>query len=377
MRSFGSFRTQLRTAVNQVIRGARHVRSAGRPLSTKAARCAPETAVESVASPSDMLKDKFNRTHTYLRISLTERCNLRCTYCMPEEGVPLTPNDQLLSRDEMSRIASVFINHGVDKIRLTGGEPTVYPELIPFIEDLASHSTVKSIGITTNGLVLKKKLPDLKQAGLTHINVSLDTLLEPKFNFISRRKGLHRVLASIDHAIELGFTPKVNVVLLRGVNDDELLDFVELTKDKPIDLRFIEYMPFDGNRWNMDRFVSYDEMLERIGEKYALTRLDDGPNDTSKAWWVPDHAGTLGFITSMSQNFCSSCNRVRMTADGNLKVCLFGNTEVNLKDVLRTGATDQELIEVISGAILNKKKQHAGMFELAKRKNRPMILIGG
>ncbi|EGD80518.1 molybdenum cofactor synthesis 1 isoform 2 [Salpingoeca rosetta] len=326
---------------------------------------------------SSVLTDLFGRQHSYLRISLTERCNLRCQYCMPEEGVQLSPKDELLTFDELVRLARIFASNGVSKIRLTGGEPLLYPQLSDLIREFRGMPGIESVGITTNGLTLARKLDALKDAGLTHLNVSLDTFHEHKFNIISRRRGLDRVFRGIDAAIDAGLTPKINVVLTRNVNDDELLDFVEWTREKPVDVRFIEYMPFDGNRWNMDRFVSYKEMLERIEQRFTLTRLSDHPNDTSKAWWVPGHAGRIGFITSMSEHFCGSCNRLRITANGQLKVCLFGSTEVDLKHALRRSENDEETIREIDAAVKRKKKQHAGMFELAKRKNRPMILIGG
>eukprot|EP01147_Barroeca_monosierra_P004658 gene4659-8604_t len=323
------------------------------------------------------LVDTFGRKHTYLRISLTERCNLRCQYCMPEEGVLLSPKEDLLTFDELVRLGRVFADHGVTKIRFTGGEPLLYSPLAELIGEFKRFSSIESIGVTTNAITLARKISALKEAGLSHLNISLDTFHEHKFNIISRRKGLDRVFRGIDAAIDLGYIPKVNVVITRHVNDDELLDFVEWTRSKPVDVRFIEYMPFDGNKWRMEKFVSYKEMLNLIQKKYPLTRLQDHPNDTSKAWWVPGFKGRIGFITSMSEHFCGSCNRLRITANGHLKVCLFGNTEVDLKEALRQSVTDDELISQIYEAVKRKKKQHAGMFELSKRKNRPMILIGG
>eukprot|EP00055_Hartaetosiga_balthica_P003035 m.6201 g.6201 ORF g.6201 m.6201 type:complete len:407 (-) comp2558_c0_seq1:124-1344(-) len=329
------------------------------------------------AMESSVLTDLFGRKHTYLRLSLTERCNLRCQYCMPEEGVSLTPDDNLLTKNDYVNLTKVFAKNGVTKIRLTGGEPLLYPQLTELVSEISAIPTIESIGLTTNGLVLSRKLKALKDAGLTKINISLDTFHEFKFNLISRRKGLKKVLQSIDDAIEIGFTPKVNVVLTKGMNDDELLDFVEYTKDRDVDVRFIEFMPFDGNRWNMEKFISYRDMLDMIKTKYDITKLDDEENSTSKAYRVLGYKGKLGFITSMSENFCSSCNRLRITADGNLKVCLFGPTEVNLKESLRDNVSVEELEGVIEASVKNKKKQHAGMLNIAKQNNRPMTTIGG
>jgi len=233
--------------------------------------------------------------------------------------------------------------------------------------------------MTTNGITLGRKLPALKEAGLNNLNVSLDTLVPPKFEFITRRKGWERVMDSLEKAMELGYSPvKVNSVIMRGFNEEEVCDFVALTEHKDLDVRFIEYMPFDGNKWNHNKMVSYEEMIREIKQRWPdFERLQDSPNDTSKAWRVPGFKGQVGFITSMSEHFCGTCNRLRITADGNLKVCLFGNAEVSLRDALREGKSPDELKELIGAAIKRKKKQHAGMFQIAKMKNRPMILIGG
>ncbi|KAK7068970.1 Molybdenum cofactor synthesis protein 1 [Halocaridina rubra] len=326
---------------------------------------------------SAFLTDSFGRQHSYLRISLTEKCNLRCQYCMPEEGVSLSPKDQLLSTSELIRITRLFISEGIDKVRLTGGEPMVRKDLANIIEAIAKQG-VNQIGLTTNGLLLKQRLADLQLAGLSHLNVSLDTLIPPKFELITRRRGWERVLQGIDVALALGYSPvKINCVVMRGRNDDELLDFVEFTRLKDVDVRFIEYMPFDGNKWVGKKMVSYSEMLNIITKEHPnLVKISDKPNDTSKAYKVPGHVGQIGFITSMSDNFCGSCNRLRLTADGNLKVCLFGASEVSLRDFIRKGCSDAELLEIIGAAVGRKKGQHAGMLNLAKLKNRPMILIG-
>ncbi|XP_066961507.1 uncharacterized protein [Macrobrachium rosenbergii] len=325
---------------------------------------------------SSFLTDSFGRRHSYLRISLTERCNLRCQYCMPEEGVALTPKHQLLTTQEIIRLARLFILEGVDKVRLTGGEPMVRKDLVPIVESI-SDLGVKQLGLTTNGLLLKRRLQDLHKAGLTHLNISLDTLIPPKFELITRRRGWEKVIEGIDEALKLGYSPvKINCVVMRGRNEEEILNFVKFTQDRDIDVRFIEYMPFDGNKWDDRKMVSYAEMLSTIREVHPdLIKISDKPNDTSKAYKVPGHAGQIGFITSMTENFCGTCSRTRITADGNLKVCLFGSSEVSLRDLIRSGCSDTDILEVIGGAVSRKKRQHAGMLNLAKLKNRPMILI--
>ncbi|UTT95231.1 hypothetical protein NDA17_004727 [Ustilago hordei] len=320
-------------------------------------------------SPSHVLRDRHARQHTYLRISLTEKCNLRCLYCMPEDGVPLTPSNELLSTSEVERLASLFVSQGVNKIRLTGGEPTVrsdLPQIVSSLNELKQHG-LEQIGITTNGIALgKRKLDTLVQNGLTHLNVSLDTLDSFKFEFMTRRRGHEAVMASIERALALEMpSVKINVVVIKGLNDkQDVIDFVRFTKDKPITIRFIEYMPFDGNKWQVQKLVPYRDLVKTIQSEFPdferIANRDD-PNDTSKHWHVPGHQGTVGFIT-----------RLRITADGNLKVCLFGNAEVSLRDAMRTGfgpipslsagskgqpATDDQLLQLIGAAHSNKVEE--------------------
>ncbi|NXP06269.1 MOCS1 protein, partial [Thinocorus orbignyianus] len=335
--------------------------------------------LEHVAPFSAFLTDSFGRQHRYLRISLTEKCNLRCQYCMPEEGVQLTPKSELLTAQEIITLARLFVKEGVEKIRLTGGEPLIRPDVVDIVGQLYKLEGLKTIAVTTNGINLARLLPRLKEAGLNAINISLDTLVPAKFEFIVRRKGFHKVMEGIHKATELGYRPvKVNCVVMRGFNEDELLGFVDFTKDLPLDVRFIEYMPFDGNKWNFKKMVSYKEMLDTIKQRWPeLEKLPCEASSTAKSYKVPHFQGQISFITSMSEHFCGSCNRLRITADGNLKVCLFGNSEVSLRDHLRSGASEEELVQIIGAAVGRKKKQHAGMFNISQMKNRPMILIGG
>ncbi|XP_063765024.1 molybdenum cofactor biosynthesis protein 1 isoform X2 [Eleginops maclovinus] len=341
------------------------------------ARTKQRLSDDSILPFSAFLTDNFGRKHSYLRISLTEKCNLRCQYCMPEEGVKLTPRSQLLSTSEILTLARLFVQEGVEKIRLTGGEPLIRPDILDIIAELRKLEGLKTIAVTTNGMNLARLLPKLKDTGLDLINISLDSLVPAKFEFIVRRKGFHKVIEGIDKAIEMGYNPvKVNCVVMRGLNEDELLDFVSLTEKKPLDVRFIEYMPFDGNKWNFKKMVSYQEMLDHIKQQWPnLERLETGHTETAKTFKVPGFKGQVGFITSMSDHFCGSCNRLRITADGNLKVCLFGNSEVSLRDVLRSGASEEEVLQIVGAAVGRKKKQHAGMFNISQMKNRPMILI--
>lgn len=332
----------------------------------------------------------------------------------------LSPSRDLLTTPEIAMLSSVFVSQGVTKIRLTGGEPTVRRDILPLMHQIGSLRSqgLKEICITTNGLSLHRKLDSMVEAGLTGVNLSLDTLDPWQFQIMTRRKGFDAVQRSIARILEMnklgaGVKLKINCVVMRGVNDREIIPFIEMTRDKDIEIRFIEYMPFDGNKWNKKKMFSYEEMLDSIREKYpSLQKVQDHKNDTSKTWQIPGFLGRIGFITSMTHNFCGTCNRLRITSDGNLKVCLFGNAEVSLRDILRKsnngdpideqayeamkqiemdrrqgltspdqalGASpnEAELLEVIGIAVKGKKAKHAGLGTLEHMKNRPMILIGG
>ncbi|KAL0079666.1 molybdenum cofactor biosynthesis protein 1-like protein [Phycomyces blakesleeanus] len=324
-----------------------------------------QNAQEYLKPISSPLVDTFNRKHNYLRISLTEKCNLRCTYCMPAEGVPLTPKENLLTTDEILKLARLFVSQGTTKIRLTGGEPTVRPDLLEIIQGLGELKSqgLESIGMTSNGIALKRKLPALKKAGLDTLNISLDTLDRDMFGIMTRRQGFDKVLGAIDEAVRINVERvKINCVVIRGTNDDQVLHFAGYTKDHPVNVRFIEYMPFDGNRWKSEKMVPYRELLTRIESIYGkLTKLTDDKNDTTKAYQVPGYQGKLGFISSMTDHFCDTCNRLRITADGSIKVCLFGNSEVSLRDLLRQDQSDEKIVQVIGNAVRRKKRKHAAI----------------
>jgi molybdenum cofactor biosynthesis protein A len=328
---------------------------------------------------TSVLTDSFGRFHDYLRISLTERCNLRCVYCMPAEGVRLEERSRLLTFEEIERLARFFVARGVRKIRLTGGEPLVRRDAVELVAALGRIEGLEALAITTNGLLLKDRLPALKSAGLTHINVSLDTLREDRFHTITRRTGLHHVLEAVDAALEHGYSgTRINCVVMRGQNEDEILDFVQLTRARPIGVRFIEYMPFSGNGWAQDIMVPFQEMLDTVRAAHPdLEPVPGGPNAVSSEYRIPGAAGTVGFISSMTDKFCAGCNRIRLTADGRLMMCLFGQDGISLRDALRAGASDGELERLIGPAVQDKKASHDGMLAIASDPNRPMILIGG
>jgi len=287
---------------------------------------------------------------------------------MPEEGVQLTPSEKLLSSAEIGRLAEMFVKQmGVTKIRLTGGEPTIRKDILDILDHLNSLKTfgLSHIAMTTNGIVFGRHCQAMVDRGLDSVNISLDTLDPLRYQMITRKNGFSAVMKSIDAALTSGIsTVKINCVPMKNMNDDELDKFVEFTKDKDLEVRFIEYMPFDGNKWQMDKMVAFQKLVEKIQEKYPnLRRLPPASlNETSRVFKVDGFKGRIGFIASMSEPFCGGCNRLRLTADGNLKVCLFEQRELSLRDILRSGATDKQIFDAVKDELAKKKKQHAGEY---------------
>lgn len=330
----------------------------------------------------NILQDSHGRDHTYLRISLTERCNLRCTYCMPSDGVQLSPKSHLMTYEEIFDIAKTFVNHGVTKIRLTGGEPLVRKDIPVILEKLASLPV--ELSITSNAVIIDKFIDVLQANNVQKINVSLDSLDASKFKHITRRHEFKRVYDNILLLVKKGFTVKVNAVLMKDFNDNEIIDFINFTKDLPVTVRFIEFMPFDGNKWDMSKMVSYAEVMTYVNNAFAedkVERLQDAPNDTSKNYKIKDHKGSFAIISSVTNPFCDSCNRLRLTANGQLKNCLFSSGESDLLTSLRAGASIDPVIEK---AVQAKFKVRGGMDTLEKLQepklhgnNRSMITIGG
>jgi cyclic pyranopterin phosphate synthase len=291
---------------------------------------------------------------------------------MPEEGIDLTPKSQICTLEELLEIADTFIALGVSKIRLTGGEPLVRKNFEWFLSELGKRDV--ELAITTNGLLLERYFDVFESAGLRNVNVSLDTLDSDKFTLITRRPGFETVFKNINTLVERGFSTKLNMVVMRGMNDDEIADFASFAKDQAITVRFIEFMPFDGNRWNSEKMVSADEIRTILQERYTLLRDVDAPHDTTKHYRIDGFAGKIGIISSMSEQFCGSCNRIRLLSNGSIKNCLFSQSETNLLEPLRAGV---DLDPIIRDALFHKKASHAGMFEIARQQNRAMIAIGG
>ncbi|WP_042241383.1 GTP 3',8-cyclase MoaA [Jejuia pallidilutea] len=330
----------------------------------------------------NILTDSHGRDHTYLRISLIERCNLRCTYCMPEEGVKLSPKSSLMTYEEIYDIAKTFVEHGVTKIRLTGGEPLIRKDIPVILEKLAALPV--ELSITSNAVIIDKFIDVLKANGVKKINVSIDSLDAAKFKHITRRHEFEKVYNNILLLVKEGFEVKVNAVLIKGFNDNEIIDFINFTKDLPISVRFIEFMPFDGNKWDMGKMVSYAEVMQYVNASFSeenIERLQDAPNDTSKNYKIKGYKGSFAIISSVTNPFCDSCNRLRLTANGQLKNCLFSSTESDLLSTLRAG---KSIEPVIKKAVQAKLKMRGGMDTLNKlqqpllySKNRSMITIGG
>lgn len=326
-----------------------------------------------------MITDRYNRVHDYLRISLTDNCNLRCFYCMPEEEYEFTPTSKLMQKGEIETLAKIFVSLGVNKIRLTGGEPLVRKDVGDII--LALSKLPVKLTMTTNGSRLHEFADLLEQAGLHSLNISLDTLQPEKFQLITRRNQFEKIYENIQLLLKKNFHVKVNMVVMKGLNENEINDFVEWTRHQPVHVRFIEFMPFTGNWWTSNKVYTMQEMLKVIQEKYEVVRLQDEKNATAKGFRVPGHQGTFAVISTMSANFCGNCNRLRLTADGKMKNCLFAEKETDLLSALRKG---EDVIPLIHQNIQSKAKELGGQFTTDFQHlhaedihNRSMITIGG
>jgi cyclic pyranopterin phosphate synthase len=307
------------------------------------------------------LVDDFRRPITYLRISVTDRCNLRCVYCMPEAGLPWIPKPDILTFEEIEAIVRAAARVGVRSVRLTGGEPLIRRDLDRLVAKLAAIPGIVDIALSTNGLLLGQQAPALRAAGLTRANISLDSLREDRFTAIARRPGLAKVLEGIDAAIEAGLSPiKINTVVMRGQNDDELEDFAKLTRERAVHVRFIEVMPVEENvELQRNAWISSDEVLERLR---ALGELHPVPNPSgngpARTFAYDGAPGSVGVISPLAHDYCETCNRVRLSADGRLKLCLFGDHLIDLRTPLRTGGGEDAIIALLRGAMHVKPERH-------------------
>ncbi len=324
--------------------------------------------------------DRINRKIDYMRISVTDRCNMRCVYCMPLDGVRGLGHGDILSYEEILRIANVAVTLGISKIRLTGGEPLIRKGLTGFIRDLARLDGIEDLSLTTNGTLLEARAEELADAGVTRINVSLDSLRPERFAELTRGGELDRVMRGIEKAESLGFVPiKLNMVPVRGMNDDEIEEFARLTIEKPYHVRFIEFMPIgDRKMWDESKVVPTSEVkarIEALGELVAVAT--PGVKGPAMLFSLPGAKGIIGFISPVSDHFCGSCNRLRLTADGKLRPCLFSESEIDLKTPMRAGCDDDELARLMVVALNVKPEGHNMADGVKKSYGRTMSKIGG
>ena len=327
-----------------------------------------------------MLLDPFRRKINYLRISITDRCNLRCRYCMPEEGIPLISHEEILTYEEILRTVRVFATEGISKVRLTGGEPLVRKGIVDFISRLSQVEGIKDLSLTTNGILLKEFAQDLKKAGLKRINISLDSLRKERFCQITRKDDFEQVWAGIEEALTAGFSPiKINMVAIRGLNDDEIESFARLTLHLPLIIRYIEYMPSaNGEEWKESEILTTLQIKNRLANVGKLIPVPsdqwDGP---ARRFRIEGAIGEIGLIGPVSSHFCEDCNRLRLTPDGKIRACLFSDEEIDVKEILRKGGTDHDLKERLLVAIKKKPERHPINTPQFKKCQRHMSAIGG
>jgi len=328
------------------------------------------------------LTDNFDRPINYLRLSVTDRCNLRCFYCMPEEGIHFLPKEQLLSYEEMTRLASIFSSMGVDKVRITGGEPFVRKNLINFLEELTKNEQISKLSITTNGILTRPFLSQLQSLGIEQINLSLDSLNEENFKKITRRDEFTNVINTFHQMVDDGFKVKINAVIMDGVNDHEIIDLAKLAIDYPVSVRFIEEMPFNGSkvnhtaiRWNHLR------ILEKLKTAFPdITKLPTQANSTSENYTFDKAKGNVGIIAAFTRTFCGSCDRIRVTSTGEIRTCLYGHNVLDIKKLMRDGHSDEAIKSLIISAVQKRAKDG---FEAEKKRGNlnpigeSMSIIGG
>jgi GTP 3',8-cyclase len=327
------------------------------------------------------LIDTFGRSHNNLRISVTDRCNIRCFYCMPAEDVQFMDRSKLLSFEEIERFVRVVAPLGINKIRLTGGEPLVRRDLDVLVRNLIKVPGIKDIGLTTNGILFGEQAQKLFDAGLSRVNISLDALDPVKFKEITRREGYEKVVESIHIAKDVGFDPiKVNAVSIRNMTEDQIIPFGQFARDTGVEIRFIEFMPLDAdNAWERDKVLFASEIMQKLSDEIAplVPLSDQDPSAPATDYQFEDGVGRIGFIASVSQPFCKNCNRFRITADGKIRNCLFSLDETDIKGLIRSDAPDSEIAEAVRQSIHAKKEGHEINSAKFIQPDRPMYSIGG
>lgn len=331
------------------------------------------------------LTDRFGRVHEYLRFSLIDRCNLNCFYCNPKKSKNNSlKREEILSFDEIARLIRIFVrNHGIKKIRFTGGEPLFRKNIIELFKRLneCKRRNDFQLALTSNGVFLNKYLEELKNNGLDRINISLDTLVREKYKKITGYDYLEEVKSAIRLAEDLGYDPvKINTVVMKGINEDEILNFVDFVKDRNINARFIEFMPFGDNSWTQDDLLTYKDMKEIVSRKFDLKVLNNDTNAVAKDYELVGYKGSVSFISSISDHFCSKCNRLRISTDGKMKLCLFTNGKhaLEFREILRNpDISDEDISRMIEKAMLLKEEKHPSAEDLIKFEKNKMVELGG
>jgi cyclic pyranopterin phosphate synthase len=328
------------------------------------------------------LIDTFGRVHRDLRISLTDRCSLRCTYCMPADGVPWLKSNVMLTTEELVRLTRVAVGLGVREVRLTGGEPLLRPDVVDVVRELAAIDSPDGpldLSLTTNGLRLPALAAPLRDAGLARVNISIDTLQRSRFIELTRRDRLADTLAGIEAAQVVGFAPiKLNALIMRGVNDDEIGDLVEFAVDRGLQMRFIEHMPLDaGHTWRREEMVTAGEILAEVAKRFTIVPLGAHGSAPAEEWAIVGTSATVGVIASVTRTFCERCDRVRLTADGQFRNCLFAHEESDLRSLMRDGGSDDDLAQAMKACVTRKRPGHGIDDVDFVQPNRPMSAIGG
>lgn len=329
-----------------------------------------------------MITDRFGRTINYLRLAVTDKCNLRCFYCMPQEGLDWLSRKELLSFPEMLRICSLLVKMGVEKIRITGGEPFVRKGIMPFLADLSKLNGLRRISVTTNGVLTAPLVPELKKMGIQSVNLSLDTLDRDRFFAITYRDELEQVLQTLEQLLRHGMDVKINAVVMEGKNTQDIHALAALTKELPVQMRFIEQMPFNGREAGFSGIVwNHLRILQELQQHYpGIRKLVDPPFSTSYNYQIPGHQGSIGIIAAYTRSFCGSCNRIRITAQGMLKTCLYGEGVLNIRDMFRTGLPDEAIQTDLLRAIQNREQDGWKAEEKSMQKHamhESMASIGG
>lgn len=323
--------------------------------------------------------DQHNRTINYMRLAVTDRCNLRCSYCMPEFGMKFLPKTSILSFEEMLRLCEITSKMGVNKVRITGGEPFVRNNLMDFLWKLSDIEGITEIALTTNGVLTEPHLHDLKALGIKTVNLSLDTLDKKKFHQITKRNEFEAVMSTLNRMIELDFEVKINAVIMDGQNTDDIISLTDFTKNNPVSVRFIEEMPFNGHGANSQVLAwDYVKILEEIKTKYTdIQKIKDKSYSTSYNYQIPNHQGSVGIIAAYSRTFCGSCNRIRVTAQGELKTCLYENKGLSIRDLMRAGASDDKISETLFNTVHKRPKDGHEAEKMGPVISESMSAIGG